>query len=325
MFSPNRGLRKASIADINNVSAPANSWSVEISTEFGGYKNFLSTNVQNGRRSAKIDGSPVNSLSKFSEILWLLWVVPDMDGIFINSMSDRRSFLDHLVGGFDPRHRSRLKKLLTLQQERLQVMLRYRDERWVRVLEQNIAEESIKVTKSRLEFIEQLEKIFAQHPSKFLRPRVAISGMVEDIFANFREEDAMLELMEKLQQNRTTDFERQTTSIGVYKTRWDVMKNSLDAENCSTGEQKAFLISLILGAMRIYKSRLSGTPILLLDDLMMHLDQTRRGNLSEELLQLDVQTFLSGTDEYLFRDFAERAQFFHVQKSMCQCINKKSF
>ncbi|MDR2681561.1 MAG: hypothetical protein LBB29_00740, partial [Holosporaceae bacterium] len=92
------------------------------------------------------------------------------------------------------------------------------------------------------------------------------------------------------------------------------------AENCSTGEQKAFLISLILAVFRIYQRSRSGTPVLLLDDLMVHLDENRRRNLAKELTSLNVQTFFTGTDINFFKDILPLSQVYHVEKSLCTAV-----
>jgi DNA replication and repair protein RecF len=152
-----------------------------------------------------------------------------------------------------------------------------------------------------------------------LRPHVSIEGIVERIYETFSEEEAILEIANVLKRDRSIDFEKQTTTIGCQKTFWRVEhpKTSLAAEKCSTGEQKAFLISLVLATVRIYQKIRSGIPVLLLDDLMMHLDNVSRKNLGAELLAMDVQTFFTGTDRDLFEGLLEIAQVYLVRKSIC--------
>jgi DNA replication and repair protein RecF len=326
LFSSDRGLRKAPISDLNSIGSPSSSWNVDLLLEKNGCRTLLSTTPSNGRRTARIDDSGVPSLSKFEENLWLLWVVPGMNNIFINSISDRRAFFDHLVSGYDKKHKHNLKKLTELQKERLHVIFHRKDENWLQILEEKIAEENVKITKSRLEFVKLLQEIFDLYPSEFLRPIVDISGEIEKIYHSNSEEDAALEIADILRKNRHEDSERQTTSIGGLKTVWIAChrKTLLTAENCSTGEQKAFLISLILAVFRIYQRSRSGIPILLLDDLMVHLDENRRQKLAEELKCLNVQTFFTGTDINFFRDILSVSQVYQVEKSICtlQKINE---
>ncbi|GHT91098.1 DNA replication and repair protein RecF [Alphaproteobacteria bacterium] len=319
LFSSERGLRKAPVADLNCIGSSSASWNVELLLKKDDYKTQLSTNAQNGRRVARIDGTSASSLSKFEESLWLLWIVPGMDNLFINSMSDRRAFFDHLVSGYEKRHKSTLRKLADLQKERLHVIFHRKDESWLSILEERIAEENVKITKSRLEFIDLLHKVFDAHPSEFLRPIVSISGEIEKIYRTHSEEDSILEIMEILKRNRYIDSEKQTTSVSAQKSIWEARhrKTSLEAENCSTGEQKAFLISLVLAVFRIYKRTRTGIPILLLDDLMVHLDEKRRRDLATELTELNVQTFFTGTDRHFFKDILPISQVYHVEKSIC--------
>lgn len=319
LFSANRGLRKAPIADLNTIGTPPFSWNLELTIEQNQYKTLLATSVSNGRRMARADDSPLPSLAKFEEILWLLWVVPSMDNIFISAQSDLRSFFDHLVSGYDFAHKTHLRELNNLQKERLHVIFYRRDESWLQILEKKIAERNVLITKSRLEFITLLHETFDKYPSDFLRPIVDISGDIETIYKTYSEEEAVLEIAARLKDRRYEDSEKQTTTVSTQKSSWIIKhrKTLLEVGNCSTGEQKAFLISLILAVVRIYKTRRVGTPVLLLDDLMMHLDNNRRRSLINELKRLHVQSFFTGTDLSLFSDVADVAQIYHVQNSIC--------
>jgi DNA replication and repair protein RecF len=322
LFSSGRGLRKAALADLNSIKAAPFSWNLELILKKNEYKNFLFTSAQSGHRLAKIDGSPPSSLAKFDEMMWILWVVPSMNNIFVGPSADRRSFFDHLVFGYDKSHKTALKNLAKLQKERLHVIFYRKDEAWLDILEKEIAEENVRITKSRLLFIETLEETFAEHPSDFLRPIISISGTIEQIYKTHGEENAVWEIADTLKKHRFTDSERQSTSISCQKTFWqaDHPKTALESEQCSTGEQKAFLISIILAALRIYQKMHARVPVLLLDDLMMYLDKFRRKNLVDELISMNVQTFFTGTDRNLFEDLTNNAQIYHVQKSICTAI-----
>lgn len=319
LFSSNRGLRKAPISDLGTLGTPPLSWNLELTLEQFDYKTHLATSAQNGRRTAKIDDALMPSLTKFEEILWLLWVVPSMDNIFISSQSEMRSFFDHLVSGYDVLHKTNLKDLNNLQKERLHVIFYRKDEAWLQILEEKIAEKNMLITKARLKFIELLHETFNKYSSDFLRPTVGITGIIENIYTTQSEENATLEIADRLKASRYEDSEKQTTTISTLKSNWQVKhrQTQLEAENCSTGEQKAFLISLILAVVRIYKTKRSGTPVLLLDDLMMHLDKNRRKSLINELKSLNIQSFFTGTDLSLFSDASDIAQIYHVKNSIC--------
>lgn len=320
LFSSGRGLRKAPVSDLNNLSVLANSWNLDLVVKIDTYSNFLSTNTRNGRRVAQIDGANVSSLSKFEDLLWLLWIVPSMDGLFIGENQVRRKFFDHLVTGFNKEHKKHLKTITNLQKERLHIITFRKDESWLKVIEEKIVDESIIVTKNRINFLNIIKQTFDDYSSSFLRCHVNITGEIENIFTQNNEKNAKDLFTEKLKQNRFIDSEHQTTQLSVQRTFWNVTheKSDIEAANCSTGEQKAFVISLILAAMRIYKECRNGVPLLLLDDLMMHLDKLNRQYLIEELTDIGVQSIFTGTDDYLFEDIRHSAQFFRVKNSICQ-------
>lgn len=322
LFSSDRGLRKASLSDLTYYKANVVSWSLDMVISEDNYKTFLSTSAPEGRRLAKIDNTAVTSLTKFEELLWILWTVPGMDNLFIGASSDRRVFFDHLVSGYDKKHKYHLKNLFKLQKERLHIISHKNDKVWLGVLEKNMAEENIRVTKTRLEFINVLHETFRNYPSNFLRPIVNISGAVEEIYERCSEENAVCEVAESLERNRWSDTEKQTTSLSVHRTFWRVEhpQTRLEAELCSSGEQKAFIVSLILAVARIYQKFRNGVPVLLLDDLMARLDKVRRKNLVNELLSINFQTFFTGTDQYLFEELEDTAQIYDVAESIVTAI-----
>lgn len=319
LFSSDRGLRKASISDFTNFNVKSGFWNLELNLLKSDYKTFLSTGIFNGRRIAKIDSNVAPSLASLEEFIWLLWITPNMDTIFIGAKSDRRNFFDHLVSGIDKKYKSRLKKISDLQKERLGVLSFRKDENWLSILEKKMAEESVSIAKSRFEFLKILQKTFENYNSSFLRPKISVGGLIENIVENNSEENAILEIEESLKNTRQEDFEKQTTTFSVHKSSWFAYhpKTQFEAENCSTGEQKAFLISLVLAVARIYQQSKRGTPVLLLDDLMDHLDKSRRKSLIDELVELNIQTFFSGTELYLFDDLKNLAQIYHVENSIC--------
>lgn len=319
LFSSGRGCRGCLMSDCANFNTEFGDWSLDLVSEKNNYKTFLDTGFYNNRRFGKIDGNTVFSLNDFEEFVWVLWVIPSMDTVFIGSKTDRRKFFDHLVSGYNKKYKTCLKKIQDLQKERMNVLVFRNDESWLNVLEERIAEESVFITKARFEFIEQLNKVFNKCPSGFLRPNVSISGKIETLVEIKSEEEAVLEIAELLKSCRQDDLERKITTSSVTRSSWFARhpKSNLEAENCSTGEQKAFLISLVLAVARIYQESRQGVPVLLLDDLMMHLDTNRRKMLAKELLELNVQTFLTGTEPYLFEDLKNIAQIFYVENSIC--------
>lgn len=316
IFSASKGLRRANIFDLTHKKSQ--NFQLELEVKKNGYPTYLSLAATQGKRTGKIDNCLVKSLYNFEDIVWLLWIAPNMDGIFAGPLSERRSFLDHLVSGHDKFHKTRLNKIIALQKERINILANYNDQIWLESVENQIATASVEIIKSRFEFIKILEENFRKNISPFLYPKINIQGEFENIFLTSAEEFAILDIMDLLKRNRPYDKENFTSSSGIFKTYWRVThpKTELEASQCSSGEQKAFLISLILASAKIYKTIRKGIPILLLDDLMVHLDKNRRRHLLEEIKNLDIQTFLSGTDLNFFEKIHDEAQIFKVETSI---------
>ncbi|MEE8259337.1 MAG: DNA replication and repair protein RecF, partial [Sphingomonadales bacterium] len=118
-----------------------------------------------------------------------------------------------------------------------------------------------------------------------------------------------------LKKARRVDGYSGRTTKGPHKTdlvAWHPLK-SMPAGQCSTGEQKALLIAIILGAVRLQISARDRSPLLLLDELAAHLDEGRRRALFDEISDLGIQTWMTGTDAGLFAPLKGRATFFHVE------------
>jgi len=88
------------------------------------------------------------------------------------------------------------------------------------------------------------------------------------------------------------------------------------AAECSTGEQKAMVLNIVLAqAARLSRAKDAPNPILLLDEVAAHLDPHRRAALFDEIEVLGLQAFLSGTDAALFETLKGRAMGVHVDAS----------
>lgn len=316
LLSSTKGLRKASLSDFKNTGA-IGEWRVSAELFANGYTSTLETYSLSGKRSGAIDGSTIKSLGEFEKNLWFLWVTPQMNDLLIGQSQIKRSFFDHLVTGIDAHHHFRLQYLKKLQKERLHILQNNYDKNWLDAIELKIAELFVKIFDKRMDFLRILQNTFEAHRSDFLRPKIVCSGAVEDILAAGTEERFFIKILDGLANSREKDIAFGITNFSVTRSNWQVFKNSETAENCSSGEQKAMLISLILAAVRIYKSLRKEPPILLLDDIMVHLDKNKREILIDELKTLDVQVFLTGTDSYFFSHFNDDFRLISVRNSIC--------
>jgi DNA replication and repair protein RecF len=330
---PGRGLRQARLGEVDRVHAArdmAAAWGVAATinrqdgaVEVGtGRDPVAATGNGRERRLVKVNGALVGGASALAELLAVIWLTPHMDRLFLDGTSARRRFLDRLVYAFDPDHAKRLAQYEHALQERAQ-LLRERgvagaDAAWLSALEQQIAERGVAIAAARRELVARLGQSLAEAVGSFPRAGLAIDGAVEswlDQGPALAAEDA---LRARLAESRARDAEAGGALWGPHRSDLAVthLATCLPAASCSTGEQKALLISILLAHARLQVASHGAAPLLLLDEVAAHLDGTRRSALYAELLALGVQAWLTGTDEALFSEFGSQAQFFHVRNAV---------
>ena len=257
----------------------------------------------------------------------MLWLTPQMDGLFLDSKSARRRFLDRLVLCFDPGHAGRLNAYEQAASERMRLL---RGEgpagqpipAWLAALEQQIAEQGVAIAAARLDLVARLGAVLAEGDSVFPRPRLSLHGEVEgwlDEMPALAAEDRM---RGRLAAARALDAEAGRAHLGPHRSDLLVAyaapgapDGGMPAAECSTGEQKALLIAILLGQARLMAAERGRPPLLLLDEIAAHLDDGRRRALFKTLLEIGVQAWLTGTDRSLFATFGDQAQFFAVAEA----------
>lgn len=324
LFSTNRGLRKADISSLHNINIADNAeFIIQTDICVNSLMNYLVIQCDGSKKTGKIDSCPISTFRKFEELVWITAITPDMSTIFLNSPSIRRNFFDELANCVNSSHTFIVKHYNNLIKERMQVLLYKNDKIWLKILEEKIAHCSIKITKTRIAFLEKLHDIFLKHNSSFLIPKIFLQCDIFNLMRDNNVEIAEQKILEQFYINRKFDFEKQVTCFGVHKAKYLVKKkkDNIDVENCSTGQQKAFLISIIIGCIKLHSSQQSGLSVLLLDDLMTTLDEHAKKDLVSELRQLDAQIFLTGTNNELFDHFGSDIQMFSIKNSICSQEN----
>jgi DNA replication and repair protein RecF len=189
------------------------------------------------------------------------------------------------------------------------------DPAWLGALEARMAANGVAVAAARREALARLQRLLAETPGCFPRPGLAIEGRLENWLAEHPAVEVESRFASLLAENRRRDGEAGGTGDGPHRS--DLSVRHLDKDQaaglCSTGEQKALLISVILANARAEAQRRGAAPILLLDEVSAHLDQSRREALFDEILALGGQTWLSGTDRELFTALSGQAQFVVVE------------
>jgi DNA replication and repair protein RecF len=265
----------------------------------------------------RINGTAASGQTALSEHVSMVWLTPAMDRLFVESPSGRRRFLDRLVFAFDPAHAGRLQAYDKARRERARLLRDARgDDSWLGALERNMAERAVAIAAARLDLIDRLRRAIGEETGDFPHPEIAVRGVIED----WLEQRPALEVEElyraALQNARPQDSDSGSCE-GVHRS--DLLARlsagGPDAEQASTGEQKAILISLILAHGRLLARLKSRVPVLLLDEITAHLDSGRRAALFEAIEDLGAQAWLTGTDDALFAPIRQSAQFYSVANS----------
>jgi len=329
-LAPGRGLRQARLGEVDRRAADAaGAWAVAVrlsgpegDCDIGtGRDPSIEENARD-RRLLRIDGVPQRGLTGLAERLAVLWLTPQMDGLFLESKSARRRFLDRLVASFDPSHASRFNAYEQAVGERLRLLRGEMapgsaDPGWLSALEQQIAEHGTAIAAARLDLVARLGRVLAEGDGVFPQPDLTLIGDVESWLAEMPALAAEDRLRHRLAECRSLDGEAGRALVGPHRSDLYVRfaATHMPAADCSTGEQKALLIAILLGQARLMATERAHRPLLLLDEVAAHLDENRRRTLFEALLDLGVQAWLTGTDRGLFAGFGDRAQFFAVAEA----------
>ena len=314
LLSPGRGLRGAKLAEHvrKGPTAPSETlWAVAATVRRGETEYEIGTGFteQAASRQVRLNGVEAKSSAELGDVVQMVWLTPAMDRLFIESASGRRRFLDRLVLGFEPSHARATTRYETAMRERAR-LLKYgpRDPAWLDGLENEMAQAGVIIAAARASTVARLNRALAGRDGAFPAALLALAG--ED----FNTADA---LREALARSRIRDAESGRTQAGPHladlATRHT--QKRADARDCSTGEQKALLISIMLAfARELAEARDGLAPLLLLDEIAAHLDAIRRAALFEEISDLSAQAWMTGTDLSLFD--GARAQIFEVRDGL---------
>jgi DNA replication and repair protein RecF len=312
-LAPGRGLRRSKLGDVARQNAAQPSWAVaatlrrfDTAVELGTGRDGSSE-----RRLVRIDGRAVRSQAALGEWLSVLWLVPSMDRLFTDSAGGRRRFLDRLVLGLDNGHAARSSAFEHALRERSRLLREgRRDRRWLDALEGSMAEHGIEIAAARRRTLDRLNEACRQGIGPFPAAELRLAGALDDRLAELGCDAARIWYQQALETERA-QFE---AMIGPQRSDFLVRHRDKDlpAPLCSTGEQKALLLSILLAQARLQLTTRGLPPILLLDEVAAHLDLVRRTALWDELDALGLQSWMTGTDTALFAELGERGQFFGV-------------
>ncbi len=318
MFSPGRGLRRAESEDCARQGGPGGfAVSAELESEGGVTQLGHGFEPGEGRRF-RVDRLPVSSARAFADRLQVVWLTPAMDGLFAGPAGDRRRFIDRLTLGVDPEHGARVSKFEQALRGRNRLLEDAgADARWLAAAEQEIAALGVAVASARLETAQRLQALILStrsEASAFPHAVIALQGDLESMLVKSPAITVEERYREMLAQSRRRDAAAGRALVGPQTSDLLARHGPKDApaRDCSTGEQKALLVGLVLAQARLLANLRGAAPLVLLDEIAAHFDAKRREALYEELERLGSQVFMSGADSALFEALRGRAEIFVV-------------
>lgn len=332
---PGRGLRRARLTDITrgnagDISPGGLRWAVAATldtptgpTEIGTGFEATGEGEDGGRRVSRMNGAPARSQSALGEVFAAVWLVPEMDRLFMEGASARRRFLDRLVAAFDAAHTTRLNEYEQAMRERTRLLrddkagFRNADSGWVSALEKRMAESGVALAAARRAFVHRLAAACELGIGPFPAAGVSLVGDAERWLESRSALEAEDIFREALAKSRAADRDAGRALAGPHRSDIEVvhLQKNRPAAGCSTGEQKALLISIVLAHARLVSLDRGAAPLLLMDEIAAHLDRDRRAALFDEICAVGAQAWMTGTDRELFEAFGDRAQFFRVDNA----------
>jgi len=323
LLTPGRGLRRAALGDMQARQSDL-PWAVVAEIDNPAGFATLATGLDPetsgpARRLVRVDGKPVRGQAALLDHLNLTWITPELDRILAEGQSARRKLLDRLVFGFDPAHAGRVTRYEEAMRERLRLLRDGPHEpAWLNALEDVMATSGTAIAAARAQMVAQLNRQMEQVTGAFPAAELELVGLVEE---TLRQNPALVTedvLRARFASARGQDQQSGTTSIGPQRSDLRVIHRpqNMPAELCSTGEQKALLITIMLCHALLLRQWRGVAPLLLLDDIAAHLDSVRREALYDWLMQTGSQFWISGTEAALFAGLHQQAQFFHVHQGV---------
>jgi DNA replication and repair protein RecF len=321
-LSPGRGLRRATLEDVADNQGDG-SWAVSAEVEGALGLATLGTGIDAPgeeasatNRRCRIDREPVTSAAVFGDHLRMVWLTPSMDGLFQGAASERRRFFDRLVLAIDSEHSARVAALERALRSRNRLLeVRNYDDHWCDAIERETAELAVAVAATRGQTATRLAAALrAREASAFPSARIMLDGWMENALSHEPATAVEDRYRRILRDSRTRDAAAGRTLDGPHLTDLQVIyaPNSMPARDASTGEQKALLIGLVLAHASLVAEMTDITPLLLLDEVVAHLDPNRRKALYLELAKLGAQVWISGADPAAFAEIGRSGEIFDV-------------
>lgn len=332
LLAPGKGLRGADLGDMirrDNTDGMTRTATWAVAAEL---QNAAGDAVRIGtgldrradgrqRRVVRIDGKDAGGQGALSDHVAAVWLTPQMDRLFLEGTAARRRFLDRLVFAHAPEHVTHLNRYEKNMRQRLKLLTGEgaQDPKWLDVLEEQMAGDAVSVAAARQHLLARLSHHLGElsaAQSLFPSPVMSLAGNLDQMLQKGTALQAEDTLRDRWRTTRRLDADIGRTSEGAHRTDLLVRyaDKNMPADQCSTGEQKGLLVSIILAHALMMQAEKGFVPLLLLDEVAAHLDDARRAQLFAHLKALDGQVWLTGTDAGIFRDLGGAAAVFKLSE-----------
>ncbi len=297
LLSPGKGLKSSHFDDVCKTGG--SNWQTQfyLISKLGTAEIATSHSLQSKSRKINYNGSKIAS-GELPNLLNVIWLTPQMEDLFLGGASNRRRFLDRIVYNFNNSHAKTIAKYEHFMRERNKILSQgsiNSSSSWLDTLEEKMTTEAKSIASARSMAVDLMQKTIDSLDTPFPKAHLEITDLCE----NQQEwSDFAREYASALKINRQKDSYSGRTNFGVHRS--DLLVSYQDKERearlCSTGEQKALLISLTLASIELIRHNTQTTPILLLDELFVHLDDGRKKHLADYVMNSKLQTFITTTD-----------------------------
>ena len=333
-LSPGKGFRNSRLDDVINTDSNLNQSSIFFVIEKENQKNeigigFTKENIDNrfqGRKIIHLNGKKLKKQSDLPKLVSLIWLTPEMDIFFRTNSLFRRKFVDRCIFNLKPEYLNYLKVYEKNLNERNKILkdisrkdLFYVEGKniekdlWLKKIEEKLVNEGIKIFQERIKFSNDFNSLSNNFKS-FPKINISLIGDIEKLLLTEKLDLVKEIYIQKLQTSRKIDSIKGSVSYGPNKSDLKVvfLKKKKLAEKCSTGEQKIIMISLIIQFCKLMNNK-ENFPILLLDEIVAHLDSKIKATLFEELQTLKNQVWMSGSDKNLFSDIINQKEVVNLE------------
>jgi DNA replication and repair protein RecF len=330
LLAPGRGLRRATLEELA-FSEGDGAWAVSAEIEgmlglatLGTGIDPPADEVSVNTRKCRIDRETAGSAAAFADHLRVVWLTPAMDPLFNGPASERRRFLDRLVLAVDAQHSSRVAALERSLRSRNRLLEDSPgDSHWLDAIEHETAEVAVAVAAARAETVKRLSMTLdtsRNEAPQFPQAQILLQGWMEELLPDHSAVEIEDQYRARLKENRGRDAAAGRTLDGPHLSDLAVSHagKNIPAADASTGEQKALLIRLVLAHANLIKQMTGFAPLLLLDEVIAHLDPARREALYDALSSLGAQVWMTGADPAAFGAITGRAQLFVVRSGTVQ-------